>query len=224
MARTPSTDWAASATFSTTGPSGIRSIRSWMAGRSNRSPLNPTTAEAADRIAALDRVVHVPLHTKMGFGGGRNLGEACHIYDLFTYLTGARIERVQAAAIRQATGYYRRQDNFTACLSFDDGSVATLTYTGLGSKDYPKERLEMFVDGKVIALDDYKTLTVTGGKGRGVRTRLPEKGQREELEAFAKSIQSGGEWPIPLWEQSQATRIALEVEDALNGAAACAAS
>ena len=81
----------------------------------------------------------------------------------------------------------------------------------------------MFVDGKVIALDDYKSLTVAGAKGHGVRTRLPEKGQKEELEAFAKAIQNGGEWPIPLWEQTQATRIAFEVEDALNGAAACAA-
>jgi predicted dehydrogenase/threonine dehydrogenase-like Zn-dependent dehydrogenase len=162
--------------------------------------------------------------TQSSESGGRNLGEACHIYDLFTFLTGARIERVQAAAIRPATGYYKSQDNFTTCLSFHDGSVATLTYTGLGSKDYPKERLEMFVDGKVIALDDYKSLTVTGGKGRGVRTRLPEKGQKEELEAFAKAIQNGGEWPIALWEQAQATRIALEVEDTLNGAATCAAS
>jgi len=157
-------------------------------------------------------------------GGGRNLGEACHIYDLFTYLTGARIERVQAAAIRPATGYYRSQDNFSTSLSFDDGSVATLTYTALGSKDYSKERLEMFVDGKAIALDDYKSLTVTGGEGQAVRTRLPEKGQREELEAFAKAIQNGGEWPIQFWEQAQATRIALEVEDALNGAETCAAS
>ena len=74
--------------------------------------------------------------TQSSEGGGRNLGEACHIYDLFTYLTGARIERVQAAAIRPATGYCKSQDNFTTCLSFDDGSVATLTYTGLGAKDY----------------------------------------------------------------------------------------
>src|SRR5262249_11544943 len=28
-------------------------------------------------------------------GGGRNLGEACHIYDLFTFLTASRVASVQ---------------------------------------------------------------------------------------------------------------------------------
>jgi predicted dehydrogenase/threonine dehydrogenase-like Zn-dependent dehydrogenase len=162
--------------------------------------------------------------TQLAEGGGRNLGEACHIYDLFTYLTGARIKQVQAAAIRPTSSYYKSQDNFTTSLSFDDGSVATLTYTGLGSKDHPKERLEVYVDGKVIVLEDFKSLTVAGGKGQTLRTRLPEKGQKEELEAFAKAIQHASESPIPFWEQVQATRIAFAVETALEGTAICAAS
>ena len=89
-------------------------------------------------------------------GGGRNRGEACHIYDLFTYLTGARVVDVQAAAIRPATGYYSATDNFVATIRFEDGSVATLTYTALGRSEHPKEQMEVFVDGKVIALDDYR--------------------------------------------------------------------
>ena len=145
------------------------------------------------------------------------MGEACHIYDLFTYLTGARAERVQAATIRPATAHYKSQDNFTASISFADGSIATLTYTSLGSKEHPKEQLNVFVDGKVICLDDYKSLTAAGRTGRAARTRLPEKGQKEELESFLEAIEQGGEWPIALWEQAQATRIALEVEDVIRG-------
>ena len=150
--------------------------------------------------------------TQNGEGGGRNLGEACHIYDLFTYLTNARVERVHVTAIRPATAHYKGQDNFTASMSFSDGSVATLTYTSLGSREHPKEQLTVFVDGKVIALDDYKSLTIAGGKGRELRTRLPEKGQKEELECFFDAIARGGDWPIPLWEQVQATRVALDIE------------
>jgi predicted dehydrogenase/threonine dehydrogenase-like Zn-dependent dehydrogenase len=149
-------------------------------------------------------------------GGGRNLGEACHIYDLFTFLTGARVEAVQVAAIMPTTGHYRSQDNFTASMTFADGSIATLTYTSLGSKDYAKEQLEIFVDGKVIALDDYKSTTISGAPRKPLKTRLPEKGQKEELEAFARAILQGGQPPIALWEQEQATRIALDVENALN--------
>ena len=32
-------------------------------------------------------------------GGGRNIGEACHIYDLFTFLTGAKVKSVSVQAL-----------------------------------------------------------------------------------------------------------------------------
>lgn len=150
-------------------------------------------------------------------GGGRNRGEACHIYDLFTYLTNSKVTGIQAQTINPTTGYYSNRDNFVATMTFEDGSVATLTYTALGSKDYPKEQMEVFVDGKVLFLDDYKALRVSGLPAtKGIETRAPDKGHKTELEAFASVIQGGGDWPIPLWQQVQATHIALEVEDLLG--------
>lgn len=146
-------------------------------------------------------------------GGGRNRGEACHIYDLFNYLTDARVVRVEAQAISPATQHYIRTDNFVATIAFDDGSVATLTYTALGTKDYPKEHLEVYVDGKVMVLEDYKKLTIWGGaKANGVETKLADKGQKQELDAFAHTIQNGGQWPISLWQQIQATATANEID------------
>ena len=161
---------------------------------------------------------HIPLdHWVHGAeGGGRNRGEACHIYDLFTFLIGARIEHIEARAIRPATGYYSASDNFIALLSFADGSVATLTYTALGVAEYPKERLEVFVDGTVISLDDYRSLTIAGAKEKPLATRAADKGQKEELVAFAKAVRGQTEWPIPLWQQVQATRISFEVERVLG--------
>lgn len=154
----------------------------------------------------LDHWVHGPE------GGGRNRGEACHIYDLFTFLTNAEVRDVQARAIVPATGYYAASDNFVATLSFADGSLATLTYTALGATEYPKERLDVFVDGTVISLDDYRSLTVAGGKEKPLATRAADKGQKEELLAFAGAIKGSAEWPIPLWQQLQATRISFAVE------------
>jgi predicted dehydrogenase len=150
-------------------------------------------------------------------GGGRNIGEGCHIYDLFTYLTGARLLSTQASAIMPKTGTYARNDNFSATFAFDDGSVATLVYTALGSSEYPKEQMEVFCDGKVYILDDYKALRVVGSSAAGVETKIVDKGQATEIADFAKAIQSGGEWPIPLWQQEQAMRMAFDVEDALRG-------
>ena len=145
-------------------------------------------------------------------GGGRNVGEACHIYDLFTFLTGARVEKVSAQALRPSSAHYGRDDNFVATMSFADGSVATLTYTALGAKEHPKERLEVYVDGRVLLLDDYRSLTVVGARAKGVETPVQDKGQKEELVAFASAVREGGEWPIPLWQQVQATEISFEVE------------
>jgi hypothetical protein len=65
-------------------------------------------------------------------------------------------------------------------------------------------------------LGDYKSLTITGSKAKGVTTALPEKGQKAELEAFGDAILKGGEWPIPLWQQVQAMQIAFTVEDQLK--------
>ncbi|MDE2376689.1 bi-domain-containing oxidoreductase [Bradyrhizobium sp.] len=147
-------------------------------------------------------------------GGGRNIGEACHIYDLFNALTGSEPVEVQARAIVPASGHWRRDDNFVATVRYADGSLCTLTYTSLGSKEFPKERADIFVDGKVLVLDDYKRLTVTGAKG-GWKGMTMEKGQLEELVALADAFKAGGRWPISLAEQVSATRVSFAVEKQL---------
>jgi predicted dehydrogenase len=163
---------------------------------------------------------YIPLnhwvHTEEG--GGRNMGEACHIYDLFTYITEARAINVRAQAITPKTGHYSRKDNFVVTIAFDDGSVATLTYTALGNKDYPKEKMDIYVDGKVLIMDDYRNLIIHGAKIKGVHTKFSEKGQQAEILAYAKAIKMGGKWPIALWEQIQAMKISLQVENYLGGA------
>jgi len=161
---------------------------------------------------------YIPLdhwvHTEEG--GGRNLGEACHIYDLFTFLTESQAVSVQSQSLTPKTEHYSSRDNFVATVGFEDGSVATLTYTALGSNEFPKEQMEIFSDGKVLVLDDYKQLRVHGSNAKGVSSKLTDKGHKRELEAFAETLKKGGEWPIPLWQQLQATEIALQIETQLK--------
>lgn len=164
----------------------------------------------------LDHWVHGPE------GGGRNVGEGCHIYDLFTYLVDSPVVDVTARSISNAGGHYSPRDNFAMTATFEDGSVATLTYTALGSTEHPKEQMEVFCDGKVYLLDDYRELSIKGSSASGIKTTAFEKGQREEVIDFARAIREGGEWPIPLWQQAQAMRIAFDVEDQLSGAPECA--
>ena len=150
-------------------------------------------------------------------GGGRNLGEACHIYDLFNFLTGSTVRAIQAASISPTGKQYFKNDNFVATISYEDGSVCTLTYTALGSKSHPKETMEIFCDGKVLSMIDYKSLTVAGSKLRGWKTLTQQKGHLEELEAAAGSLRNQSEWPISLDEQLEAARVAFEVERQISG-------
>jgi predicted dehydrogenase/threonine dehydrogenase-like Zn-dependent dehydrogenase len=150
-------------------------------------------------------------------GGGRNIGEACHIYDLFTFLTDAKFTNVIAQSIHPKTGYYSARDNFICTVSFDDGSLATLTYTALGTKDYFKEKMEVYVDGQVLVMEDYKSVEVVGTQEKGIKTKVMDKGLEAELQAFAKTVKGvDASWPNPLWQQIQAMEIAFGVEGLIN--------
>lgn len=156
-----------------------------------------------------DHWVHGP------HGGGRNIGEACHIYDLFNAFTGSEPVDVHACTIIPQSDHWRRDDNFVATVRYADGSVCTLTYTSMGAKSFQKERADIFVDGKVLVLDDYKQLSVTGGSG-GWKSMTIEKGQMEELKALAEAFKAGGQWPISLADQVSATRVSFAVQKQLS--------
>lgn len=187
----------------------IRSIKSILAGRT--TPIIANYRMNAGYIPA-DHWVHGPE------GGGRNLGEACHIYDLFFDLTGcSEVTRISSHAADPSSAQWKRNDNFVATLSFADGSVCTLTYTALGDKSFPKERMDVFVDGKVVTLDDYKSVTVHGGRHKGWSSQTVQKGQLQELEALSDCLLGKGDWPISLESQLAVTEVSLEVERQIGG-------
>ena len=158
----------------------------------------------------LDHWVHGPE------GGGRNLGEACHIYDLFTYLTGSETMELSAQHIHSQSDFYNQHDNFIANLTYKDGSVASLTYTAMGASIFPKEQMDVFVEGTVITLDDYQRLKTFGNPQKSKTSNHQNKGYFEELRALADSIQYQKDWPIPFWQLVQTTRSALLVEKYLR--------
>lgn len=149
-------------------------------------------------------------------GGGRNIGEACHIYDVFHFITGSLWKGAKVSAIATGSRHWRRDDNFIANVEFTDGSVCSLTYTALGSKTYPKEQLEVFCDSKVIVLDDYRKLSVSGGSGKGWSSSTIQKGQFEELEALAAALKGKLPWPISLEDQVATTLLSFEVQRQLS--------
>ena len=91
-------------------------------------------------------------------GAGRIIGEACHIFDLFVYLTDSKPVAVSVEALKPENDNLFPTDNFSVQFSFADGSICALLYTSLGHKGLSKERMEVFYDSKSILMDDYKVL------------------------------------------------------------------
>jgi len=149
--------------------------------------------------------------TQTEVGGGRNIGEACHIYDLFTYFTESRIEKISAFSITPQVEKYLKNDNFVASLKFEDGSICNLTYTASGARDYPKEQMKIYFDNKIIFLNDYKEMKVYGARMKGFKTKQ-DKGHFNEIQEFAQAIKNGTGYAIPLWQLIQATKISFEIE------------
>lgn len=145
-------------------------------------------------------------------GGGRIIGEACHIFDFFNFFTEAEIESITVDRITPATKQLMNQDNSVITLKYKDGSVCTLIYTSLGNDQYPKEFCQIYFDGKIIILNNYKKLDGYGLNFRGVKSAKPNKGHYEELLEFAKYIRGEIQPPIPLWQLIQATNMSLIVE------------
>jgi predicted dehydrogenase len=114
---------------------------------------------------------------------------------------------------------HAKNENFAASFAFDDGSVATLTYTSMGSTDYPKELLHVYAGESVFVLNDFHSLEAFGPSRMSTRSDEVDKGHAAEMRAFVAAVKDGGEWPIPLWQQVQATRMALDVERRIDGPA-----
>lgn len=142
-------------------------------------------------------------------GGGRIKGEGCHIIDLFNYFTGSKASELSVTRLSPDTDHVRGGDNCVITVKYEDGSVCSLLYTGQGSGEYGKEYCEVYADGRVYVIDDYKSLKAYGGKVNEVKSMTPEKGQFEELEAFYDAIRNGDGYPIPLWQMEQATRLSI---------------
>ena len=118
---------------------------------------------------------------------------------------------MSATAIAPQTEHILGSDNVSVTLRYEDGSVATLLYTALGSPDFGKEYMELYADGKVLVLDDYRALRVHGAAMKGWAASVQEKGHLEELRELACSIQRESEPPIPLEELIETTRVSIIV-------------
>jgi predicted dehydrogenase/threonine dehydrogenase-like Zn-dependent dehydrogenase len=131
-------------------------------------------------------------------GGGRIVGEACHFIDLAMFLVGHPITTVHAETLGRGTPL-AQSDCVTLALTFDDGSLATVHYWTNGSKSYPKERVEVFSEGRVLVIDNWRRLTGFDWPAPALRMRQ-DKGHGSEVAQFLAGVAAGRAAPIPFDE------------------------
>ena len=144
-------------------------------------------------------------------GGGRIVGEACHMIDLCAFLTDSTLKDLKAVSIipggigSTAGHRYFSHDNVQFSLTYEDGSIANIIYTSLGAPSYPKERVEVFAGGRVFTIDDYQKLVIAGTEEEITRYKGTAKGHWEELVEFSKWMRRGIPAPIELSSQLETT-------------------
>jgi len=151
-------------------------------------------------------------------GGGAIIGEGCHFFDFFNWIIGAEPKRIYAEMISNNNQSIINNNNVISTINYKDGSIASLIYTTIGNQSFPKERIEIFVDGEVICIDDFKELTIAGLEVKGEKLRNIEKGQFELIYEFGKFLKGESEGvDLPTVEDGvKATICSLKTIDALK--------
>ncbi|THB71521.1 MAG: gfo/Idh/MocA family oxidoreductase, partial [Gammaproteobacteria bacterium] len=150
-------------------------------------------------------------------GGGRIIGEGCHFIDLLRYLADSEIVASQAMMMGQAEGLAIRDDKATITLGFADGSFGTVNYLANGSKAFPKERLEVFSDGRILQLDNFRRLDGFGWAGfKKLKQMKQDKGQSQCAQAFVDAVAKGGTAPISFDEVIEVANTCFDVIDSLE--------
>ncbi len=147
----------------------------------------------------------------LAVGGGRIVGECCHFVDLLRFLAGAQITDVQATGIGDARSS-TAADTASITLRFEDGSIGVINYLANGHKACPKERLEVFCAGRVLVLDNFRSLTGHGWRGfRRRSTWRQDKGHKACAKAFMASVRSGEPMLIASSEIFEVSRATFEI-------------
>ena len=174
----------------------------------NAGPINIVATMNAGYISK-DHWIH-----NMKSGGGRLIGEACHLMDVCVFLSQSLISSVCANSMGDFTNI--QTDNASILLEFQNGSNAVINYFSNGSKKYSKERVEIFSKDRTWIVDNYQKTTAYGVKNfKTLNSRL-DKGHKSQFNYLIDRIQNGGESLIHISEIMNVTQASFAAIESLK--------
>lgn len=152
-------------------------------------------------------------------GGGRFIGEGCHIFDLLCELVEAPPVSVYAAG-----GTFLDPekvsipDSGIVTITFADGSVGTTLISSAGCPDFPKEATEIYCDHRAIYIVDFCRMEYYGFRGQkkvSMEFAAVDKGQAVEIDLFADAILKDTAPPNDLTKAARAAVISFKVNESI---------
>jgi predicted dehydrogenase len=172
------------------------------------------------RIQALfpvDHWTHDPAR-----GGGRFVGEGCHIFDLISELVG-----VPPVSVFASGGTFldpnivKITDSGIVTITYADGSVGTTLIASAGCTTFPKESTEIYTDLKAIWINDFMEMTYCGFDGQDkqyMELKPMDKGHKLEADMLADAIINDTEPPNGIVNAAKAAVISyMAGESVLSG-------
>ena len=150
-------------------------------------------------------------------GGGRVVGEVCHFVDLMQYWTGAPPTRVYAERVETDNRQSVADDSVFVTVRFADGSNGCVAYLAEGDRALPKERVEIFGEGRSFVLEDFRSASLyAGGREERLKLRAQDKGQAELARAACAVVLGGGPAPVALEELAATPRATFRRVESLR--------
>ena len=147
--------------------------------------------------------------------GNRIVSEGCHFIDLTQFITGSDPRSLSAHYLMGNPPKSQTNRSVSVTVEYEDGSLGNLQYISNGNSRLPKERIEVYNDGKVAILQNFQYLEFYEGgkvKRRSIKTG---KGQKEEINFFLSSIISGGQ-AMSFKDIFSTTLVTFKIEEALS--------
>lgn len=153
-------------------------------------------------------------------GGGRFVGEGCHIFDLICEIVQAPPISVYAAG-----GTFldpekvNIPDSGIVTITFADGSVATTLIASAGCSKFPKEATEIYCNNKAIHILDFKKMEYFGFEGQErimLECESVDKGQAIEIDSLADAILNDTQSPNGLVKAARAAVISYKVNESIE--------
>ncbi len=147
-------------------------------------------------------------------GGGRIVGEACHFVDLCIFYTSSLVGGVVANSISDQND--GNSDNVSILLKHENGSNSNINYFSNGSKKYSKERIEIFVNGKNVIIDNWRKLSIYDSNKILTKKKNQDKGHYNQFKELKENFSDANRELIPFSEIVNATEATFGILESLN--------